>query len=242
MGAKYILRLDDACPTMDRKKWDRVEEICDKYKIKPIVAVIPNNEDKSMEIDGYDNIFWEKVRNWQNKGWYIALHGYNHVYTTDKSGFLPFNKKSEFAGISYEKQKEKIKAGWQIFQKYNIKANIWVAPSHTFDENTLKVLKEYTNIEIISDGVALFPFKKYGFNWIPQQIWRFRKIPFGVWTGCFHPNNMNEDEFKNLEKFIKTNRDSFIEIENLKYKRFCLLNSIFNYLYIFLLKLKKLKK
>ncbi len=42
---KYIIRIDDACPTMNKEKWGLFE----KYlNIKPIVAVIPNNEDEKM--------------------------------------------------------------------------------------------------------------------------------------------------------------------------------------------------
>ena len=37
MSAKYILRLDDACPTMDVVKWDRIEKICNKFLIRPIM-------------------------------------------------------------------------------------------------------------------------------------------------------------------------------------------------------------
>ena len=90
---KYIVRLDDACPTMDRKKWNRFFNILDKYYIKPIVAVIPNNEDKDMLIDEYDKNFWDKVREWQNKKYNIALHGFNHVYSSNASGLVPINKK-----------------------------------------------------------------------------------------------------------------------------------------------------
>jgi len=239
MSAKYILRLDDACPTMDRNKWQKIEEICDKYDIKPIVAVIPNNKDKEMMVSNYDESFWDKVRNWQKKGWYIAMHGYDHVYVTKESGFLPFNKQSEFAGLNYEEQAEKIKKGWEVFQKEGIKTKIWVAPSHTFDVNTLRAIKEFTNIEIISDGIGLFPFKRYGFKWLPQQIWKFRKMPFGIWTGCFHPNNMNEDDIKNLEEFIRNNKKNFIHIEDLKFKKFSIINISFKYIFIFLLKMKR---
>ena len=242
MSAKYILRLDDACPTMDKQKWQRIEYICDKYDIKPIVAVIPNNDDNLMKVDKYDNTFWDTVRKWQSKGWKIALHGYNHVYISDKSGFLPFNNQSEFAGLTYEKQAEKIQKGWEIFQKESIKAKIWVAPSHTFDEYTLKALKEFTEIDIVSDGIVIFPFKKHEFKWIPQQVWRFRKMLFGVWTGCFHPNTMNENDFHNLELFIKENKDDFIDIEKLKYKQFCIMNVLFKYIFLGLLKIKRLKK
>lgn len=241
MSAKYILRLDDACPTMDKKKWQKIENICDKYNIKPIVAVIPNNEDDLMKIDEYDTNFWNKVRNWQNKGWHIALHGYDHVYITPESGFLPFNKQSEFAGLSYESQEEKIKAGWKILQKEKIKCNIWVAPSHTFDKNTLTALEKVTNIKIISDGIALFPFKKHDFNWIPQQLWKFRKMPIGVWTACFHPNEITEIEILNLENFIKNNYQDFINIDILTYKNISILNYLFNITYLILFKIKRIK-
>jgi hypothetical protein len=26
-----------------------------------------------------------------------------------------------------------------------------------------------------------------GMFWVPQQLWKFRKAPFGVWTVCIHP-------------------------------------------------------
>lgn len=41
------------------------------------------------------------LRRWQDKGWHIALHGYDHVYISENSGLEPFNNKSEFAGLSY---------------------------------------------------------------------------------------------------------------------------------------------
>jgi len=242
MKAKYILRLDDACPTMDREKWGKIEVICDKYNIKPIVAVIPNNRDLKQMKNKEDPDFWERVKEWQSKGWYIALHGYEHVYITRHSGLLPFNRQSEFAGLSYEEQAEKIRKGWKVFQEKGIKAKIWVAPSHTFDENTLRVLKAYTDIEFISDGIAVFPFEKYGFKWIPQQFWRFRKMPFGVWTVCLHPNEMKEEEFLSTEDFIKKNYKYFIDIEKLKYRRFCLLNIIFEKTYWILRRIKNANK
>ena len=50
---RYIIRLDDASPTMNWSKWNAIFEILDKFHIKPIIAVIPNNEDKSLIIDNY---------------------------------------------------------------------------------------------------------------------------------------------------------------------------------------------
>ena len=49
MSARYLIRLDDACHTMDTFKWDKIENILDKYSVKPIVSVIPDNKDRSLE-------------------------------------------------------------------------------------------------------------------------------------------------------------------------------------------------
>ena len=42
---EYCIRLDDACPQMNAEKWARIERILDKYKVRPIVGVIPENRD-----------------------------------------------------------------------------------------------------------------------------------------------------------------------------------------------------
>ena len=214
MFAKYIIRLDDACPTMHYSKWNRMEKLLNKYEIKPVVAVIPNCKDQSLKYDMPDANFWDKVREWQSLGWDIALHGYDHVYTSSKIGLVPLSNKSEFSGLSLENQKNKIKKGISIFKNENIKTKIWIAPSHSFDENTLTAIRSETDIKIISDGIALFPFKKYDFSWVPQQIWHFRKMFFGVWTSCFHPNTMKDQDFKNLENFINKNKKSFVKVSD----------------------------
>ena len=231
MSAKYILRLDDACPTMDVVKWDRIEKICDKFLIRPIIAVVPNNKDKKLIKNDIDINFWNKVRGWQNKGWHIALHGYDHIYISNNSGLVAFNNKSEFAGVSFKTQLEKIQKGISIFEKEGVKTRIWVAPSHTFDQNTLKAIKLRTDIDIISDGISLSPFERFGFKWLPQTIWHFRKMPFGLWTACTHPNEMTDRGIDELEKFIQINAKHFVNINKLKYKKWTILNSLFSLFY-----------
>ena len=231
MRAKYILRLDDACPTMDVAKWEKIEKICDKFLIRPIIAVIPNNKDKKLIKDHIDINFWNKVRSWQDKGWHVALHGYDHVDISNNSGLVQFNNQSEFAGVNFETQLEKIQKGISIFEREKIKTKIWVAPSHTFDQNTLKAIKLKTDIDIVCDGVSLNPFRKFGFKWLPQTLWHFRKMPFGLWTACIHPNEMIDREFDELEKFIQINAKHFVDIDKIKYKKWTVLNSLFSYFY-----------
>ena len=40
---EYIVRLDDACPTMDAPRWSEVESLLVRHDVKPIVAVVPAN-------------------------------------------------------------------------------------------------------------------------------------------------------------------------------------------------------
>ena len=77
--AKYLIRLDDSCSTQKRENWEKIENILDQLNIKPIVAVIPFNKDKSLFINKQDKFYWEKVKSWQNKGWEIAVHGHSHI-------------------------------------------------------------------------------------------------------------------------------------------------------------------
>lgn len=209
--SKYILRLDDACEKMDIEKWDRMEQLLDKYGVKPLVGVIPHCEDPMMDNYPIDSNFWSKVNNWISKDWSIAMHGYNHVYSTECGGINPINKRSEFAGEPLEVQKEKIRKGISIMREHGINPKTFFAPSHTFDRNTLLALKAESDINIISDTIANDVYYQDDFQFVPQQSGRVRKLPFKVVTFCYHPNMMQENDFLILECFLEKNSDSFIE-------------------------------
>ena len=81
----YLLRLDDAAEYLNKQNWLLIEELLDKYSIKPIVGVIPAVEDAELKEYDYCPNIWEKVNSWQKKGWTIALHGYSHVFETKHS-------------------------------------------------------------------------------------------------------------------------------------------------------------
>lgn len=204
---KYIMRLDDACPKRDIKKWDRIEVLLDKYNIKPLVGIIPDCKDPNMSCYDEDSEFWTtRVQNWLAKGWAIALHGYNHVFKTECGGINPVNKRSEFAGVPYEEQRTMIANGVSILRSHGINPKVFFAPAHTFDENTIKALLEESDIRIISDTPANKPYSKFGMTFVPQQSGQVRKLPFNTVTFCYHPNTMNEDSFEWLEIFLKQNK------------------------------------
>ena len=225
MKTKYLIRLDDACPYMDTKKWQRIEKILDEYGVKPMVGIIPANADPKTMIESENHMFWDKAKAWQEKGWAIALHGYDHCYIsyTGMQGLNPMWNRSEFSGVSLKIQREKIRKGVCVLKEHGLKAKFFFAPSHTFDKNTLEALKEESNIRIISDTIGRYPYKKEGFFFIPQILGHCVKMPMtGIYTFCFHPNTMNEQSFINLEKFLEVYKSQFLgfnEIEMANYGR-----------------------
>lgn len=209
MKALYIVRLDDACPTNDLSQWNLIEDQLSKFEIKPIVCITPENKHPVLIRSKYDDTFWERAHRWQNKGWLIALHGFSHEFISKKSGIVPLNNFSEFAGVPYQIQLDKIRNGYNILTANGIYPKYWVAPAHTFDKNTLKILRGETPIRIISDGISEYPYNQQGFLWIPQQLWKFQYKPKGVWTICLHPDMLKKDWINVFFKQIESYHDSF---------------------------------
>lgn len=208
---KYLIRLDDAAEKMDIRNWDRMEKLLSQYRVRPLVGVIPDCKDSDMDKYETDPYFWDRVFRWQKKGWFIALHGYEHKFVTDQGGINPVNNYSEFAGLPYEQQKKKIARGMEVFKAHGIEPCVFFAPAHTFDKNTIRALLLDSPIRIISDTVANQPYTRYGITFIPQQSGRVRKLPFKRVTFCYHPNNMKEKDFIDLERFVKRYKDRFMD-------------------------------
>lgn len=212
--SKYIMRLDDASEYMDIQKWDKVKLILDKYSIKPIYGIIPKNNDESIvQIYEKDENFWNKMKAWENDGWMPAMHGYEHKYVTDKGGINPINFRSEFAGLSYDEQKHKVENAWKIMNERGICPKIFFAPSHTFDTITLQALKDCTDIRVVSDTIANDTYFDDGITFIPQQSGMVRWLPLKMVTFCYHPNTMEDEDFRVLERFLKKYSGKFVRAD-----------------------------
>ena len=207
----YLIRLDDASDHMNTANWDRIERILDENGIRPLVGVIPMNRDPMLLEFAKDPGFWEKARAWQAKGWRIALHGYEHVYSSNCAGINPVHDRSEFAGHSLEIQRDKIREGVRILTDNGLNPSAFFAPSHTFDENTLEALRLDSDIRIISDTVANDIYCRSGFTFIPQQAGRVRELPFKVTTICLHPNFTTDPEFDEIEAFLSAHPGEFLD-------------------------------
>jgi predicted deacetylase len=202
----YItFRLDDIVPGMDWGKFNLFYELFKKYQILPLLGVVPNNKDITLNVVRNNTSFWSRLRSLKKEGWLIAQHGYTHIYTTNQSGILGLNPLSEFAGLSYKEQFKKISLGKKILDAQKLSSDIWMAPAHSYDKNTLLALRD-SGFKYISDGYSLFPYLKNGLKFIPCQFSFPRKLFwYGVATVCIHSNTSSLEYIKALECFIKDN-------------------------------------
>lgn len=203
---QFLFRLDDACPTWRKEAWLKIATIFKRYSVKPLVAVIPDNQDPTLFLEKPDAKFWEQILSWQAEGWSLGLHGYQHRFDSLKGGLIPINRYSEFAGHPLAEQKQRLREGYRLLLGYGLKPEFWVAPAHSFDRFTLMALESETAIRKISDGFAPRPFMRFGFLWIPQQLWSPKPrsaLAQAVWTICLHPNSMQPKDFEQVEGFLQ---------------------------------------
>ena len=194
-------RLDDITPDMDWNRFYRVKAIFDKYKVKPLIGVVPDNQDKKLKCGEFHEDFWEYVVSLEKSGWMIAQHGYQHIYETKNSGLLGLKKASEFAGLPYEVQYEKLRCGREILQKHGVNVTIFMAPGHTYDKNTLKALKKL-GFSCVTDGYADVPYYAKGLLFVPCRSSQ-PKLSGVMDTICLHCNEMNENDYRELENFLE---------------------------------------
>lgn len=207
--AKYLFRIDDVCPEMDWRKFERLVNLFKRFEIKPLIAVVPDNQDEVLKKEKSNPQFWERINELANNGFTVGMHGYQHKYVNKSGGLLKIHQGSEFAQLPYDVQLKKIKKGKEILEENGIKTDIFIAPGHSFDKSTIKALKT-EGFKYLSDGIALWPFEKYKMIWVPQIAWKPRKIPFGIITFCLHSNNFSEKDFSKIEKFIQENKKEIV--------------------------------
>ena len=206
-----LIRLDDIAENMNWDLMSKSELLFEKYKIKPVLGVIPNNKDSELLSYPKKNDFWEQVRIWKSKGWEIAMHGSTHVYDkdTENKDYFGHGGKSEFCGHPIEIQMLKIKDGLKKFDSEKIKIRSFYAPNHTYDKNTLDALKN-SGINEIIDGYGLMPYTENNIKFIPQLFYKLFSLPFGIQSTQIHLNYWKQKDFDNFEKFILNNLNKII--------------------------------
>ncbi len=232
---KTCIRLDDITHNMDWDRFFRVSRILTEADLKPLIGVVPDVKDEKLDclsmsdswpeevrtrIPEGDDAFAEYIRDLRHKGWIIAMHGYDHVYRTGAGGLFPLNLRSEFAGCDYEDQKKRLAAGMERMRDMGLDTDIFMAPAHSYDANTLRALYD-TGVRNITDGFGLRPYRrtvpggKMGEYLTFYPISRSRSEAIsdkpGYTTLVLHVNTMKDTDIMKFEELIKNHRDHFMD-------------------------------
>lgn len=206
--AYCVYRIDDVAPGMNWDNFNRFLSLFRKYGVVPLIGVVPDNRDPNLTVGRREEAFWQIIKRLLEEGLVeICQHGYRHIYTTDKIQYFyrlcGFKPQSEFSGLSYKRQYEMIRSGKEIFAKHGINVDIWMAPGHSFDSNTVKALRKL-GFKALTDGIGLFPIKRHGITYVPQQSWEPGKSHLGVKTICLHLNSADDLLYKKIERHLKS--------------------------------------
>lgn len=212
MSRKIAVRMDDITPDMDWQKFFRFKELLDLYQVKPLIGVVPENRDENLKRDLEKEDYWEYIRDLQKQGWTIAMHGCYHVYDSNEGGIFPLNHFSEFAGHPFALQEEKIRKGKQVLEEKGILTDIFMAPGHSYDKNTLKALKQ-NGFTRMTDGFGESPYCYRGITFYPISFLLKKSLEKkkGYTTMVIHANTL--EDFSYYEAVLETHKEKLISFE-----------------------------
>ena len=211
MSMKIAVRMDDITPDMNWNNFNFFLELFEKAGITPLLGIVPENKDKSLNREPPRENFYEVMNELENKGFTFAMHGCYHVYSTKCGGIFPLNGYSEFAGHPYETQKEMLLYGKEKLKENGIETDIFMAPAHSYDKNTLKALREL-GFTKITDGFGKRPYiyKEITFYPISFRLSGSLKKKTGVTTMVIHANTVTEADMAGYQKIFKEHGKNMI--------------------------------
>lgn len=206
--------MDDITPDMNWDNFSFFRDLFDKAGITPLLGIVPKNSDKNLQIDPEREDFYEIMKGLKQEGYVLAMHGYQHLYTTKKGGCFPLNHFSEFAGVPYEQQKRMLADGKCILSENGIETDIFMAPAHSYDNNTLRALKE-VGFTKLTDGFGTTPYlwKEMVFYPISFRLAGSLKKQKGYTTLVIHANTINDSDRQRYTTLFAQNRETFISYE-----------------------------
>lgn len=221
-----VVRLEDICPTMDLDKFVLYKNFFDEVGIKPLLCIVPDNKDPKLVKGTFNRDFWGLMRRLKDEGWGIAMHGTHHLATGKSIGILSGEVPTEFAGRTYDLQLKMLREGKHLLSQNGLDTEVFVAPHHSYDRETLKACKKL-GLNYISDGMSKSPYMLEGVKCIPASpSWKHHKS--GILTMCINCSTENLDGRETIFEFLRENLYNVITFEeacNLKAKPYFLARS-----------------
>jgi hypothetical protein len=89
----------------------------------------------------------------------------------------------------------------------------------------------------------LNPYKKYGFTWIPAQLWEFKNYKRGIRTICLHPNTITEKAIEELVNGLENNKHNMRDVAEIPvHSHLTLLDRASSLLFFTRLRYKRIKQ
>lgn len=208
---KIAVRMDDITPDMNWDNFRFFQKLFEEVGIKPLLGIVPDNRDKNLHKEEPHQDFYEVMRNLRKQGYVLSMHGCHHIYSTKKGGIFPLNNFSEFAGVSYTEQKKMLEEGKRSLEENGIVTDIFMAPAHSYDKNTLRALKEL-GFTRITDGFGKRPYTYKGMTFYPIsfQLSRSLKQKSGYTTMVLHANTITEKDKERYSKIFREHEKDMI--------------------------------
>ncbi|MEG2231226.1 MAG: DUF2334 domain-containing protein [Lachnospiraceae bacterium] len=211
MSCKIAVRIDDITQDMDWESFEKFKALLDRYGIKPLLGVVPDNKDEHLRRGKTKTDYWEYLQNLQKEGFSLAMHGMHHLYTTKKGGMFPLNHFSEYAGVSYEEQEKMLSVGKQILTEHGIVTDIFMAPGHSYDRHTLQALSKL-GFRYVTDGFADRPYEYKQLIFLPIAFHSKKEITRqqGYTTLVYHINDITTQQLVQYEAVFREHQQDFI--------------------------------
>ena len=204
---KIAVRFDDICPTMEKYRFKKVVDLLKKYNVVGLLGIVPFNKDTDLICGDEDQDFWDDMIKLQSEGWVIGLHGVEHKLTNYGKSYVSNRMDSEFAGVSYENQLKNITRGILELHRRGLEPEVFFAPAHSFDLNTIKAVGS-AGIKIISDGRSHYSYEYRNIKFVPCRVYGLPRKPRGYVTIALHTNQIDEKKFEELSLFLQNNKES----------------------------------
>ena len=203
--------MDDITPDMNWENFEFFRKLFRDTGITPLLGIVPDNRDPKLSCGAEREDFYEVMRGLKEEGYCFAMHGLRHIYTTKSGGIFPLNNYSEFAKVPYNKQKEMLILGREKLKKQGIDTDIFMAPAHSYDKNTIRALKE-TGFTKITDGFGKTPYIDRGITFYPisLQLSRSLKQRDGATTLVLHANTVTEAEKERYARIFREYGENMI--------------------------------
>ena len=178
--------------------------------INALLGIVPDCQDSDLHINEARLDFWEYIKELQMQGYTIAMHGYKHVFECGHS---------EFAGLPYIKQLDKIQKGKAILEEHGIETDIFFAPAHNYDDNTLRALSA-CGFKYMSDGLSSKPYTRYGITLLPCRNGGIPQIKRGYTTAVVHAHEWVREDKKQdwilFQELIKNYSSEIVSFDEFK--------------------------